>query len=219
MSWSGSGTLTAGPVLNALGLTSTPPSGEPWPRVWWSPGGLLGPLPLHAAGYHRDPVGRTRRAVLDRVISSYTPLIGALRHARRPFGDAQTGRLSWPCPQRQGSPRRPLPNVAVKPSRSLHRLPESTVLTGPPATAALDDDRIPTRDRVFAQLARVTVAHFACHGISDLAVPSHSRLLLHDHERDALTVASLASLDLEHARLAYLSACSTTLSRNERLRR
>lgn len=54
------------PVLTALGHRHGPaPS-----RIWWAPGGLLGLLPLHAAGYHTDG---SRRTVMDRAVSSYTP--------------------------------------------------------------------------------------------------------------------------------------------------
>jgi CHAT domain-containing protein len=56
------------------------------------------------------------------------------------------------------------------------------------------------------------IAHFACHGTSDPEDPSNSRLLLHDHEMAPFTVASLASIRLDHARLAYLSACETAFA-------
>lgn len=41
------------------------------------------------------------------------------------------------------------------------------------------------------------------------ATPSTSQLLLHDHNTDPLTVTSLAPIQLDHAWLAYLSACCT----------
>jgi hypothetical protein len=52
--------------------------------------GLLGLLPLHAAGYHTEqpPPGQARRTVIDRVVSSYAPTVRALRYARQePGGD------------------------------------------------------------------------------------------------------------------------------------
>ena len=72
----------AGPVLDALGYREPPPAGQPWPRLWWVPGGLLSLLPIHAAGHHTSPPDPGCRTVMDRVISSYTPTIGALAHAR-----------------------------------------------------------------------------------------------------------------------------------------
>ena len=69
----------AAPVLHQLGHVAAHETGQPWRRIWWIPGGLLGLLPLHAAGYHRRGTGET---VLDRVVSSYTPTVRALAHAR-----------------------------------------------------------------------------------------------------------------------------------------
>jgi hypothetical protein len=77
----------AQPVLIALGYHA-PPKAQTWPRVWWATGGLLGLLPLHAAGYHNP--ARQGDAVIDRVISSYTPTIHALRHARQQAATAST---------------------------------------------------------------------------------------------------------------------------------
>lgn len=62
---------------------------------------------------------------------------------------------------------------------------------------------------VLALLPSCQIAHFACHGRSDPADPSRSLLLLHDHESDPLTVASLVPVKLDQAQLAYLSACRT----------
>ena len=61
-------------------------------------------------------------------------------------------------------------------------------------------------------LGACAIAHFACHGHSHPSDPSQSLLLLHDHDTDPLTVASLAPIRLDHARLAYLSACRTAFS-------
>jgi hypothetical protein len=67
----------ADPVLTALGHTGRP-DGR-WPRVWWCPTGPFRSLPVHGAGYHAHADGRT---VIDRVVSSYTPTLRALREAR-----------------------------------------------------------------------------------------------------------------------------------------
>lgn len=44
----------ASPVLEALGFVSPPPAGDDWPHIWWVMTGLLGRVPIHAAGYHVD---------------------------------------------------------------------------------------------------------------------------------------------------------------------
>jgi tetratricopeptide (TPR) repeat protein len=76
--------VVTGPVLNGLGHQTPPDPGTDMPRIWWVPGGLMSLLPLHAAGYHDDSASEPgRRTVMDRVVSSYTPTIGALRYARR----------------------------------------------------------------------------------------------------------------------------------------
>jgi hypothetical protein len=72
----------AEPVLARLGHTGDRKSGDPWPRVWWCPTGPLSVLPIHAAGHHpryRTTATRNTDCVLDRVISSYTPTLTALR--------------------------------------------------------------------------------------------------------------------------------------------
>ncbi|WP_189719163.1 CHAT domain-containing protein, partial [Streptomyces chryseus] len=212
--------VVAEPVLEKLGYTTIPRGA--WPRVWWAPGGLLGLLPLHAAGHHADPPGPGRRTVLDRVVTSYTPLIGALRYARRPAHVGPDRSLIVAMPTTPGlTDGGRLPNVAREAAMLQSRLPDPTALYEPePSTTSAvtgkDEREYPTRAQVFTYLRQATIAHFACHGFSDPTDPSHSKLLLHDRD-DPLTVASLAPLDLSHARLAYLSACSTAVAWNERL--
>ncbi|GAB2859698.1 CHAT domain-containing protein [Actinocorallia aurea] len=217
------------PVLQALGLTGAPKPGMEWPRIWWAPGGLLGLLPLHAAGHHTSPSDPNHQAqtVLDRVVSSYTPTITALRHARRPTPlTADPGRaLIVAMPTTPGLPRNGvLTNVEDEADLLATCLPNPVVLTQPSAPGTIQDTvgghapgGLPTRDAVFTHLAEATIAHFACHGYSDPADPSRSRLLLADWQETPLTIASLAPLDLDHAHLAYLSACSTALTLNQDL--
>ena len=78
---------------------------------------------------------------------------------------------------------------------------------GPSPGTRADD--LPTKANVLAQLPACSIAHFACHGASDPGDPSKSLLLLRDHETDPFTVASLTPVNLNNARLAYLSACQT----------
>ncbi|XVQ07278.1 CHAT domain-containing protein [Spirillospora sp. CA-255316] len=206
---------TAGmePVLQALGYDSGPPPGAGWPRVWWIPGGHLSLLPLHAAGHHDDPPGLQRRTVLDRVVSSYTPTVRALHHARtRANGrPAASNALVVAMPTTPGVPGR-LHHVSAEAAFLRARLPDPTMLVEPDEGRPAADGSIPTRARVLAHLPGHAVAHFACHGFSHPSDPSQSALLLHDHRDDRLDVAGLAAIDLREAQLAYLSACQTTVT-------
>jgi tetratricopeptide (TPR) repeat protein len=203
-------------VLRALGHHRGPAPGAAWPRVWWAPGGLLGQLPLHAAGYHTDPAGPERRTVLDRVVSSYTSTVRALRYARQHAHTSPTAdrALIVAMPTTPGVSGR-LHHVWDEVDLLHARLPSPLLLI------ELDDAEIgqltvavdtPTKANVLAHLPGCAIAHFACHGVSDPADPSKSRLQLHDHRDDPLDVASLAPVDLDHAQLAYLSACGTAVT-------
>jgi len=208
----------AEPVLDALGYRQVPAADE-WPRVWWATGGLLGLLPLHAAGRHvQAPAGQ---AVIDRVISSYTPTIRALRYARQQpaalRGPGQSLIVAMPTTPGQAA----LPFAEAEATMLAGRLPAPVLLMEPGPLPAGDpvaaEPRTPTLDTVLEQLPGCAVAHFACHGSHDPADPSRSHLLLHDHATAPLTVASLAPVRLEHAQLAYLSACRTAFHDTEQL--
>lgn len=223
--------VAAGPVLDALGYRTQATPRVQWPRLWWAPGGLMGPLPIHAAGHHSDPADDPgRRAVINRVISSYTPTITALRHARRlaypPAGEGMPPQaLIVVMPTTPGLPGSGELRFVREEARMIaERLPGAIILTEPDSAdgddasgAAFDPDAIPTRSNVFAHLADCPVAHFACHGDSDAADPSNGRLLLHDHRETPLTVSALNAVRLDRARLAYLSACTTALFANAEL--
>lgn len=109
------------PVLDALGHLSRPGADpDTLPRVWWAPGGLLGSLPLHAAGVAAD-------AVPDRVVSSYTPTITALRYARRPLAATPGHRpLAVAMPARLAPP--PVLADAVWSPTLLDRLPGHPII-------------------------------------------------------------------------------------------
>ncbi|MBH5337267.1 CHAT domain-containing protein [Streptomyces pactum] len=77
----------ADPVLKALRLTGRQRRDRRLPRLWWVPTGPLTVLPLHAA-QRRTPSGTVTDAVLDRVVSSYAPSVGALVRARARAGSA-----------------------------------------------------------------------------------------------------------------------------------
>ncbi|MFI6149987.1 CHAT domain-containing protein [Streptomyces sp. NPDC051109] len=171
---------------------------------------------------HGRAAGPYRRTVMDRVVSSHTPTVRALRRARergRSLGagagagagataTAAAGReLIVAMPTTPGLPgggrlRFADAEAAVLEDRFAHR-----VVLGERDRAG--EDAAPTKANVPAHLPRCAIAHFACHGTGDPADPSQSRLLLRDHAEDPLTVKSLDAVALDHARLAYLSACRT----------
>ncbi|WP_416903866.1 CHAT domain-containing protein [Micromonospora echinospora] len=204
----------AEPVLTALGHVRQHEGDQPWPRLWWMPGGALSMLPLHAAGYHTDPATDPgRRTVMDRVVSSYTPSVRALRHAReqaRRAGAASVAEeallVAMPTtPDLPGGA--PLHHALDEVERVRRHFRDTTMLCVPEAAPAVAGP--PTRAEVLARLPTTAVAHFACHGVADDVDPSLSRLLLQDHARTPLTVADLVPLALDGNRLAYLSACRT----------
>ncbi|MEU9286532.1 CHAT domain-containing protein [Streptomyces sp. NPDC048275] len=180
-----------GPVLDHLGIPAAPAG--PLPRVWWAPGGVLGTLPLHAA----TPQGGAPGA-LDRVVSSYTPTLRALHHARqRAARPAGTDALVVAVGEASGLA--PLPAARREAEHLARLLPSAQVLTGASAT----------HSAVVSALPRYAYAHFACHALGELERPSASRLVLHDHAEHPLTVRDLARLRLPSVQLAYLSACDT----------
>ncbi|WP_328611068.1 CHAT domain-containing protein [Amycolatopsis sp. NBC_00345] len=158
------------------------------PRVWWMPTGLLGLFPLHAAGHPGRP------GALDLVVSSYTPTIRALAHARGRPSATTRRQLTVALASTPGLPD--LPGTAAEAAALLARDPSTSPLTGEDATAA----------RVLAALEDATWTHFACHASADLSAPAQSGLCLYD---GVLPLPGIARLRLAHAELAYLSACST----------
>jgi len=185
----------AEPVLSTLGITGPPAHGHPLPRLWWMPTGLLSFLPLHAAGHHDRQSGQT---VMDRVVSSYTPTVRALRHAR---AVRQTGTTT-------GAPG-PLV-VAMTQTEGQADLPGARREAEPlvrqfPGTRVLNEQQA-TRGNVVAALRDSDWAHFACHASAQVNEPSSSHLLLYD---SPLSVLDIARLNISSGHLAYLSACGT----------
>ncbi|MFF8657528.1 CHAT domain-containing protein [Streptomyces huasconensis] len=179
----------AAPVLGSLG---------PVERLWWVPTGPLAALPLHAAGHTGEP------GMLDAAISSYTPTIAALAHARRPHRSeavpplhlvSRPSALIAAVPAPPGAPA--LARADEEAQLVTRLLPNSRLLQGPTAHREALLEALPGHPAAF---------HFSGHAVADPAAPSAGRLLAADHP---LTVADIAALDLPGAHLAYLSACAT----------
>ncbi len=196
-----------GPVLDDLGMDRRPAHGS-WPRVWWCVSGMLSFLPLHAAGHHHTRSNPVPRTVMDRAVSSYTPTIRALIHARRPPTSSTDSN------RQTTSKTRPMVAVAMPDT------PGALRLAGAATEARLIKQRFgdqvhmlvgleATHETVIGALSGARWVHFACHGSTDLHNPSASCLLLTDHKQHPLTVLDVVRLRLEDADLAFLSACAT----------
>jgi tetratricopeptide (TPR) repeat protein len=199
--------VIAEPVLSELGFRQ-PPERSDWPRLWWVPCGRLSQLPIHAAGYHFDG---SRRTVLDRVVSSYSSSIKTIIYGYR------SRHFNEPVSQNV---------LVVVGMETTPSLPLSPLLFVKNEVALLDqcfqrrgiEIVKPPRQRkdVLASLKSCTTFHFAGHGRSDVTDPSRSALILED---GPLTVEDLRNNRSRGDRpfLAYLSACSTSSNKNDKL--
>ncbi|KAI1192332.1 CHAT domain-containing protein [Nemania serpens] len=193
-----------GEILQYLNFTATPESEEEWPRIWWIPVGMLSLFPIQAAGRQKGGM-----AALDRVISSYATTARSLGRSREIISalDNQASGTQPPeaclvsmktTPQRTDLPFAEAEIVAIA-----ELLPISkTVLAQP------------TKAQVLESLRRSSIVHFACHGEMH-ANPSLSRMLFDDWEDDLFSVHDMARTNLvRQARLAYLSACHASTSKD-----
>jgi hypothetical protein len=189
--------VAAGPVLDELGYKESPKAGDIWPRVWWVSSGLANVVPIHSAGYHEEGSGNT---VLDRVISSYSPSIKALKYAREKGVWIQSN-------EAQKAVLVAMPETANKKSILSADIECTNLEQMMKPRLEVVTLRTPRKARVLKELSTCQIAHFACHGQSNMPDPSESRLLLDDWETDPLTVADITAMTLEKCQLAYLSAC------------
>ncbi|MGW0919109.1 CHAT domain-containing protein [Streptomyces sp. NPDC002755] len=172
------------------------------PRIWWCPTGMLSFVPLHAAGEYTSLYGdRGGECAADRVISSYTPTLRALRHAARRGSGISAPPPGDPlvvAPQTPGEPELPQVTRELNALRQLY--PGCTDLTGPRAT----------KGRILAELSRHSWLHFAGHGSQNVQVARSAHLVPHDHAlHGGIGADTLRALNLARAELAFLSACST----------
>ncbi|KAK4967534.1 hypothetical protein LTR66_011943 [Elasticomyces elasticus] len=87
------------PVLAQLGLLMMPKLSERLPRVWWVTSGLMGQMPIHAAG-------DSPRNTSSYVVSNYVPTLKALAYSRKkrflPLFEAERKMLIVEMPQMTG---------------------------------------------------------------------------------------------------------------------
>ncbi|ENH72101.1 hypothetical protein FOC1_g10006466 [Fusarium oxysporum f. sp. cubense race 1] len=191
------------PILDTLDF-SKPPMNDEWPRVWWIPTGELSSLPLHAVGNHASS---STDSEIDRVVSSYSPSVRALLHARRHSGKARHSMthqaLLVSMKTTTGCSKL---SVAKREVKKLER-----ILPASMAKVKLEQS---CSNDVLKGLNECSIFHFAGHGKTDLSDASKSSLLTNDWKENTLTVEHLINLNLNKTSpwLAYLSACSTSRS-------
>jgi hypothetical protein len=202
--------VAVGPILDKLGFAAVPEGGK-WHRVWWIPTDLLSLLPLHAAGYHNPGSINT---AMDRVVSSYSPSIKALLHARmngehyNPDFAANKALLI----SMESTPGYDNLTFAKEEANFLYDLLRPSI----PSLAM----ETPYKDRVMGILGTYTIFHFAGHGQSHAVDPSKSCLILKDGQNNPLDVEHLMTLKLRSKApwLAHLSARSTGENQVQNLR-
>jgi len=178
------------PVLGEADCGPTRLRGSPQ-RIWWMPTGPLNFLPIHAAGWNRQP--QAIAELPNGVISSYAPTLRALTHGRhRP--PTQPRQLVVAVPRAPG--QQELPETVREAKGLLSGLPESTLLLGDDAS----------REQVSRAIPGHSWVHFACHAFSDSDRPSNSHLTLAD---GTLSIVELSRVHANEGELAFLSACST----------
>ncbi|KAK8206292.1 hypothetical protein IWZ01DRAFT_529644, partial [Phyllosticta capitalensis] len=197
------------PVLDHLGFPSRPGiAAAELPRVWWVASGLMGLMPLHAAGSQWEESGEN---TASRVVSSYVHTIKALAYSRE-----QTKRRSEPTSRSILAVESPgVPEagwVELNTKQEMVAIRDASLAAGVPS-AILSR---PTASAVLESLRGNTIAHFACHGSPDYLDPSKMSLVLCKDARtpDLLAVSQLFDEKHEHAELAYLSACCTAQQYN-----
>ncbi|WP_406118348.1 CHAT domain-containing protein [Streptomyces sp. NBC_00989] len=181
----------AAPVLAELRVT------DPDTRVWWVPTQALCRLPLHAATASgtQDASG-IPKSLVDRTVSSYTPTVTALHHARARGAapDRTVAAVVHADVRRPGLPE--LPAARREARAAADRL----------GAEPLDLAEC-GREALVSALITCTHLHLALHAVADQDDPGTSRFLLPDLD---LTFAEIAARRGGWGRLAYLSACETT---------
>ncbi|KAI9567941.1 CHAT domain-containing protein, partial [Boletus coccyginus] len=170
--------------------------------IWWCPTAEFSDLPLHAAGPYR----KGQRNLPDIYISSYTPTLAALIHARLcHLSSSAQGKHFIAIGQAKAAGESELVSVGAE-------LDNISQLIDGPATFMCIDGEESRISRVTEELGRNNWVHLACHGLPNLKRPFESAFALCDGH---FTIQHIIGCDLRNPEFAYLSACHTTIGDEE----
>ena len=186
------------PIVDSLQTTLPSQS-----RIWWCPTAEFSVLPLHAAGPYR----KGQPNLSDLYISSYTPTLTALIHARRHDpSSAPTGQKHFiAIGQANAVGESELFSVGAE-LDNVGRLVDDL------ATFTCIDGEESCTSRVVEELGKNEWIYLACHGLPNPKQPFESAFALHDGH---FTIQQIIGCDLKNPEFAYLSACHTTVGDEE----
>jgi CHAT domain-containing protein len=142
-------------------------------------------------------VGAHQDNAANYIVSSYTPTLSALIHARAERADpVSEDVLLVSLPAAQSMPW--LPNAAAEAN-----IVQSAIS---PGSITVMSDLHATVQAVLERLPEIAVLHLACHGHQSQENPLDSGFSMYDGR---LRLEQLMGLQLPKAQLAYLSACET----------
>jgi tetratricopeptide (TPR) repeat protein len=182
-----------GPVLNSLGYKGSRKPITALPRIWWIPCSYLSFFPIHAAGDHKKG---SIKNTLDCVVSSYTPTLRILQHQRErnsKYSSENSKAIFISMSETPGG-KSSFPKLDQEINIVKSVLPLKVLSQ-------------PTKKDALSSIKSSHICFLGCHGETNEADPSQSRLLLHDWQNDPLTVADIVNLKLDRGRFAFLSAC------------
>ncbi|OAX38220.1 hypothetical protein K503DRAFT_850105 [Rhizopogon vinicolor AM-OR11-026] len=180
-----------GPIVQALREIIQPGS-----RIWWCPTAEFTLLPLHAAG----PYEKKSNNLSHFYISSYTPTLAALIHARQQSQDASVQHF---VAIGQANPDRGKELQCVAPE-----LKVVSQRVAPVVSFTSFEDSDATIQGAFDALSRNQWLHLACHGMPNRKQPFESSFAMHD---GPLTIKDIIRSRLQNPEFAFLSACHTTV--------
>jgi CHAT domain-containing protein/tetratricopeptide (TPR) repeat protein len=168
-------------------------------RIWWCPTAEFSVLPLHVAGPYR----KGQQNLPHLYISSYTPTLAALIHARRhdPSNSTTEQTRFIAIGQAKAAGESELVSVGAELDTIGQRVDGLATFT------RIDGEESCTF-RVIEELGRNEWVHLACHGLPNRTEPFESAFALHDGH---FTIQRIIGCDFKNPEFAYLSACHTTV--------